>query len=604
MAVTFVGVGAQDNGTTTISIPNPSGSPHIHDIAVIVIETSGNDPAIAISGWSHVPGSPLIDVATTAGSALNILWKRLTTSLFSTSVTVPGDHAVGLALAFRGCLRTGTPFNVATSTKTTASMTATAPSINVTNTENMVLTVISRPDDSSNTGIFGALTNSNLTSITEVAEAGTNNGNGGGFSVNTAQTTATGAIGVSSCTTSTSTTNASFTIEIIAEKSPSTTLISPAADASLPTGLPLFTFQGADANAHEITYEIQVDTNSSFNSTVSSWNLEHLVKTASTINLGVPLGEGASFFGNGGTKLYVNSHSNNVYEFDLATAYDITTASLIYTFTDTHSQFTQNFNLSVDGTKLYYADSLEHETVYQYNLSTPWSLSTAVYSQTLAPPNPPPDSGGFCFKPDGTKVYFQYGSQTRPYTLSVPWDISSAVYDGDASRYIYGAEYVLSPFAITFNNDGTKYFVNYVYSGILMCSLSTPWIVSSVNSAILRPFVGTDLQYIDSVIFDPSGTFLWVGNTSNVFTKHYFTRGFLSARSDSAVGFSGTPDNISPYPSGQEVSYQTQNMLANGTYYWRVRGTDKLGSNLFGPWSTTRLFTIGTPSDDDFFDFF
>lgn len=49
-----------------------------------------------------------------------------------------------------------------------------------------------------------------------------------------------------------------------------------------------------------------------------------------------------------------------------------------------------------------------------------------------------------------------------------------------------------------------------------------------------------------------------------------------------------------PFTSGDNIQYTVQagDALADGTYYWRVRGIDPLGSNTYGAWSSTRSFTI------------
>ena len=66
----------------------------------------------------------------------------------------------------------------------------------------------------------------------------------------------------------------------------------------------------------------------------------------------------------------------------------------------------------------------------------------------------------------------------------------------------------------------------------------------------------------------------------------------IDAVSGTDAGFSGTPDNTDPFTSGQAVTYTVQSALSNSTlYYWRVRGIDPSGSNIYGAWATTRSFT-------------
>src|SRR5581483_8360136 len=70
----------------------------------------------------------------------------------------------------------------------------------------------------------------------------------------------------------------------------------------------------------------------------------------------------------------------------------------------------------------------------------------------------------------------------------------------------------------------------------------------------------------------------------------------IDAVSDTDAGFSGTPDNTSPFTSGQAVAYQVQSGLPPGTYFWRVRAKDPAGSNSYGAWSEVRQFTVSAGS--------
>lgn len=66
----------------------------------------------------------------------------------------------------------------------------------------------------------------------------------------------------------------------------------------------------------------------------------------------------------------------------------------------------------------------------------------------------------------------------------------------------------------------------------------------------------------------------------------------LDKISGTDAGFAGSPDNSDPFTSGQAVTYTVQSALSLTTYYWRVRGIDPDGSNQWGPWSSTRSFTV------------
>jgi hypothetical protein len=178
------------------------------DIGVLICEATGSSAApAAISGWNAV--ASVTDVATTAGSRLSVWWRRAT-SAAEAAVTVPAqtDHIFARIVTVRGAWDLS-PVAVTTSgTQATASTTATVPGVTTTRSNELILGVTSRPDDSASTTHFSALTNVNLASLTEQSEAGTTNGDGGGFVVWTGIKRAAGAVGNTTMTKAASTTSA------------------------------------------------------------------------------------------------------------------------------------------------------------------------------------------------------------------------------------------------------------------------------------------------------------------------------------------------------------------------------------------------------------
>lgn len=65
-----------------------------------------------------------------------------------------------------------------------------------------------------------------------------------------------------------------------------------------------------------------------------------------------------------------------------------------------------------------------------------------------------------------------------------------------------------------------------------------------------------------------------------------------TANSNADGGFENTitPADTDPFNSGEQIAY-TSPEIAEGTWYWRVRGKDPDGTNAFGDWSSTRSFT-------------
>jgi hypothetical protein len=132
-----------------------------------------------------------------------------------------------------------------------------------------------------------------------------------------------------------------------------------------------------------------------------------------------------------GTKMYVlNRGDGLVYQYSLATAWDVSTASY-----DTVS-FSANAQVGTDGTGLDFGDDGEKmylcadgsiDAVFQYTLSTPWDLSTASYDTVSFASGTNPED--ISLKTDGTKMYINSVTVVRQYTLSTPWDLSTASYD-------------------------------------------------------------------------------------------------------------------------------------------------------------------------------
>jgi len=216
----FQAVGTQQANTAAITVAWPT---HVaNDIGLLVIETSGNDATISITtptGWQAVPGSPVTDLATSAGSKLQVWWKRAVSSA-ETSVTVPdaGDHQIARIFTFRNCITTGNPWDVTTTgSKTTASTTATVPAVTTTVADTLITMIVGRPNDNASTTHFGVPVNANLTSLGEAGEAGSTVGNGGGFVVSRGVKATAGNTGTSTLSKIASTTDTYMVIALRGE---------------------------------------------------------------------------------------------------------------------------------------------------------------------------------------------------------------------------------------------------------------------------------------------------------------------------------------------------------------------------------------------------
>lgn len=143
----------------------------------------------------------------------------------------------------------------------------------------------------------------------------------------------------------------------------------------------------------------------------------------------------ALFFDPTGTNLYVvGTNIRNVVRYVLSAPWDISTAVYSSQAVSVASQETSPFGLSFksDGTKMYVSGNVS-DTLYQYNLPTPWVLTGATYdNKFLIVSAQDTNPRSHQFNTDGTKLYIPGASTNRvyQYNLTIPWDVSTAIYSG------------------------------------------------------------------------------------------------------------------------------------------------------------------------------
>jgi sugar lactone lactonase YvrE len=112
------------------------------------------------------------------------------------------------------------------------------------------------------------------------------------------------------------------------------------------------------------------------------------------------------FFKPDGTKMYVTgSTGDDVNEYDLSTAWDISTASFLQLFSIAAQETLPNeVFFKPDGKKMYVTGSTGDD-VNEYTLGTAWDVSTATFIQLFSISQQEMLVGGIFFKPDGKKMY-------------------------------------------------------------------------------------------------------------------------------------------------------------------------------------------------------
>jgi sugar lactone lactonase YvrE len=236
-----------------------------------------------------------------------------------------------------------------------------------------------------------------------------------------------------------------------------------------------------------------------------------------------------------GTKLYeVGLTSDKIYEYNVSTPFDISTAVYSGVNIDTQDSQPTGIAWNDDGTKLYEV-GLTSNKIYEYNVSTPFDISTAVYSTFINTQDAAPQ--GITWNNDGTKLY-EVGSgsdKIYEYNVSTPFDISTAVY----STFINTQDAV--PQSIAWNNDGTKlYEVGSGSDKIYEYNVSTPY---AIATAVYSTFISTQDSLPQGITWNNDGTKLYeIGNGSDKIYEYDITAGFFGGDS-THVQLSADPDD-------------------------------------------------------------
>ena len=216
------------------------------------------------------------------------------------------------------------------------------------------------------------------------------------------------------------------------------------------------------------------------------------------------------FFKPDGTKMYVLGQTGqDVNEYDLSTAWGASTAVYLQNFSVASQEiYPEGIFFKPDGTKMYFTGQ-NGDDVNEYNLSTAWDISTSVYSQSFSVASQQTLPTGIFFKPDGTKMYVigsQGNDDVTEYDLSTPWDISTSVFLQNFSV----AAQETNPEDVFFKPDGTKmYVIGIIGDDVNEYDLSTAWDIST--SVFLQNFsvAGQDTAPT-GLSFKPDGTRMFV----------------------------------------------------------------------------------------------
>ena len=216
--------------------------------------------------------------------------------------------------------------------------------------------------------------------------------------------------------------------------------------------------------------------NAAFQYTLSTaWDLSTASYDSVSLNMTSQDGSpGGIFFKSDGTKMWMIglAASGDIFEYTLTTAWDLSTASYASVTFDTSAKETGPYDLwfKTDGTKMYIV-GIVSDQIHEYNLSTAWDISTAAFNQSFNPSISNPNS--IEFTTDGLQMYVCSLSTDLAYKfqLTVAWDISTAT---QVETFNLSSQDT-APYKLKLKSDGTKmYILGAVTDDVYQYSTVTP----------------------------------------------------------------------------------------------------------------------------------
>lgn len=249
--------------------------------------------------------------------------------------------------------------------------------------------------------------------------------------------------------------------------------------------------------------------------------------------------------------------NDKIWQFDLSTAYDITTiTNQIRSYTVSVLSGTTNIQptgltLGNGDTKLYLLNQ-GNDNVYQFSIGDydGWEIAdistdvTGYDNKLLYVGAQEPKPNAIHFSNDGSE-FFVIGSTADDlvqYTCSTPWDISTATHTQSVDL-INGTAWfnaVSNPYGFDWKPDGTKvYICGVANNNLLEGSLSTPWDISTLTATTAST---VDLSTLISgssfpagLVFKPDGTRAWIQNNLGVNEINFSTPWDISSATFSNV---------------------------------------------------------------------
>tara|TARA_B100000768_G_C11284503_1_gene381271 strand:- start:4277 stop:5932 length:1656 start_codon:yes stop_codon:yes gene_type:complete len=236
-----------------------------------------------------------------------------------------------------------------------------------------------------------------------------------------------------------------------------------------------------------------------------------------------------------GTKMYcVGYYTDTVYQFTLSTAFDVSTSSNYVAsgagatpkfYVGSQEGTVRALDFSADGTKMYICGGATKK-VHEYDLSTAFDVSTSAYNNNFFSVSGQMGSSisDVKFSATGHRMYVTGYSVDKivQYDLSTNFDVTSAVYNGVFLNTASAAS-PTSPYpqGIAWNNTGSKlYHCDNYRDTVYEWDLTTEFDVSTATQ-VAAANIGNSYEAV-SMAFSSDGTKMYILNGSTD-TVHQFT---------------------------------------------------------------------------------
>lgn len=223
---------------------------------------------------------------------------------------------------------------------------------------------------------------------------------------------------------------------------------------------------------------------------------------------------GVIWNGDGSAIYVVDSNSDRIYQYPCSTAYDIGTASTASATTVYFgSQDSQPHAIAWnnDGTRLFMLGN-GNGRIFQYDTSTPYSAANLLYNNVyFTVTSQSYTRAGMCFSSDGTRCWIidQHFVRIYEYELSTPWSINTASYQNNMLG-VYSTD--TQPYGVAVSPDGTKLFMSGKQNDkIYQWSLSTPNALSSASYVGASPSLSSFANNPEGICFNGDGSKIYIG---------------------------------------------------------------------------------------------